>query len=298
MPRSVKTAFHPQVVRLDTKLLVPLRELDPVERNHQKYKQIAASIAAVGVIEPLVVFALGKGRFRLLDGLKRLDILLRRNVTSVECLLATEEEGYTYNRKVNYLSPVGEHQMILRALKHNSEETIATALNVDVETIKRKRDLLDGMCADAVHILRDHRVTAKAFSVLKKMKPIRQVECAQLMVASNMYNGLFAQALLAGTRDTMLSNPENERPKKSVTAEQRMRMQNETDNLISDLNGVEKSYGTEVLTLSVACKYLAKVLANERIHRALEQRHPEILDEIESVVAAVAPAAPGKAASQ
>jgi len=175
--------------------------------------------------------------------------------------------------------------MILRALEHNSEERIAEALNVDVATIRLKRDLLSGMCKDAIDILKDRRVTAKAFSVLKKMKPIRQVEAARLMVASDMYSGRFALALLTGTKDEMRMNPDSDRPKKSVAAEQRMQMQRETDNLIRDLKVVEQSYGTEVLTLSVACKYLARVLANVRIRRDLGKHHPEILSELESVVA-------------
>jgi len=285
MPRSVKAAFRLQVVPLETNRLLALREFDAHGRNHQKYKQIAASIAVVGVIEPLVVFPLTGGRYRVLDGGKRLDILLQRKTAHVDCLLATEDEGYTYNRRVNYLSPVGEHQMILRALEHNSEERIAEALNVDVATIRLKRDLLSGMCKDAIDILKDRRVTAKAFSVLKKMKPIRQVEAARLMVASDMYSGRFALALLTGTKDEMRMNPDSDRPKKSVAAEQRMQMQRETDNLIRDLKVVEQSYGTEVLTLSVACKYLARVLANVRIRRDLGKHHPEILSELESVVA-------------
>ena len=264
----------------------PLREFDARERNHEKYKQIAASIAVVGMIEPLVVFPHAKGSYRVLDGRKRLDVLLQRKVTRVDCLLATEDEAYTYNRRVNYLSPVGEHQMILRALEHNSEDRIAKALNVDVATIRRKRGLLTGVCSDATHVLRDRRVTAKAFSVLKKMKPIRQVEAAQLMVASNMYSGRFALALLAGTKDALLVSPENGRPNKSVTLEQRAQMEQETENLIRDLKEVEKSYGTEVLILSVICRYLARVLANARVRRELERRHPEILREIQSVLAA------------
>ena len=287
MPTSVKSAFQPKVVRLEINRLVPLSKFNAQGRNHQKYKQIAASIAVLGVIEPLVVFPLAGGRYRVLDGGKRLDILLQRKMALVDCLLATEDEGYTYNRRVNYLSPVGEHQMILRALEHNSEERIAEALNVDVGTIRLKRDLLHGMCKEAVDILKDRRVTARAFLVLKKMKPVRQVEAAQLMVASDMYSGRFAEALLAGTKDEMLANPAADRPKKSVTEEQRMRMQRETDSLIRNLKVVEQSYGTEVLTLSVASKYLSRILANARVRRELERHHPEILRELESVVAAV-----------
>jgi len=50
------------------------------------------------------------------------------------------------NRRVNYIPPIAQHHMILRALAHVSEERIATALNVTVATIREKRDLLKGIC--------------------------------------------------------------------------------------------------------------------------------------------------------
>jgi hypothetical protein len=62
-------------------------------------------------------------------------------------------------------------------------------------------------------------------------------------------------------------------------------MEQETENLIRDLSEGEKSYGTEVLTLSVTCNYLVRVRANTKVYRDLERRHPEILREIESVLA-------------
>jgi ParB-like chromosome segregation protein Spo0J len=178
MPRAIKSAFQLKQVSIEIERLVPSRTLDARERNHVKYKQIAASIAAVGVIEPLVVFP-GKGRtYRVLDGHKRHDILVRSSATRVDCIVAREDENYTYNRRANYLSPVSEHQMILKALEHNSEERIAGALNVDVATIRAKRDLLTGVCKEASSVLKDHRVSPSAFGVLKRMKPLRQLEVA------------------------------------------------------------------------------------------------------------------------
>ena len=57
---------------------------------------------------------------------KRLDILKSRGITAVRCLLATDDESYTYNKRVNYLSPIGEHHMILKALADGiTEERIA-----------------------------------------------------------------------------------------------------------------------------------------------------------------------------
>jgi ParB-like chromosome segregation protein Spo0J len=191
MATSVRFAFQPNVVVLKIANLKPSRQIEARERKEQKYRQIEASLASVGLVEPLVVFPIGKGIYRVLDGHKRLDILSRQNVGQVECLLATDDEAYTYNKRVNYLSAVGEHQMILRALKHNSEEDIAKALAVDVRTIRRKRDLLSGICKETVDLLKDRRVSPRSFDALRKMKPVRQVEVAQLMLASNRYSEPF-----------------------------------------------------------------------------------------------------------
>jgi ParB-like chromosome segregation protein Spo0J len=285
MSSSVKVAFHLETVLLSIESLVPSHALDVRERNHEKYKQIAASVEAVGVIEPLVVFPMGRGKYKLLDGHKRLDILIGRKVLKVDCLVSTDDESFTYNKRVNYLSPVGEHHMILRALEHNSEDRIAKALNVNVTTIRRKRDLLDGVCKEAVDALKDRRVSPKAFAALRKMKPVRQIEAAELMRASNMYSARFSQALVAGTRDDMLVEPQKDRLAKSVTSAQKVRMEHETDSLLRNMKVVEQSYGTEVLTLSVSCRYINTLLANTKVRKHLTKQHPEILRELRSVVA-------------
>lgn len=285
MANPIKTAFEPQVVPIDIDRLQLLLEFDPRERRHQKYKQIQASIRAIGVIEPLVVFPLGRGDYRVLDGRKRLDILREGKLTKqVECLIAKEDEAYSYNRRVNYLSPVGEHQMILRALAHNTENRIAEALNVDVGTIRRKLNLLTGVCQEAVDILKDYRISAKAFAVLKKMKPVRQVEVAQLMVASKMYSGRFLRALLAGTRQEMLRQPEKEESKLVDTREQEQHLQLETDRILRDLKEVEESYGREVLTLDLSAKYVSRLVANQEVRSAIQARHPELLQALESLL--------------
>jgi hypothetical protein len=287
MAHALKSAFRLKRVRLAIELLSPSRSIEARERNHEKYRQIAASIRAVGVIEPLVVFPLKGGTYRILDGHKRHDIVLGDNGKAVDCVVALEDENYTYNRRANYLAPISEHQMILRALQHNTEERIATALNVDVGTIRKKRDLLNGICKEAVEVLKEHRVTASAFDILKRMKAVRQVEAAQVMVASNTYTGRFAAALLTGTRDEMLVAPEKDGSKKAANPQQRMRLQQEADNLLRDLKSVEESYGAEVLTLSVSCKYVARLVGNARLRSELKDRHPDVLDELDSLLALV-----------
>jgi ParB-like chromosome segregation protein Spo0J len=288
MSATIRTAFKPNVILLKLTSLLPSRQITPRDRKEQKYRQIEASLLSVGLVEPLVVFPAGKGRYRILDGHKRADILSRRHIAEVECLLATDDEAFTYNNRVNYLSPVGEHQMILRALKHNSEQAIADALAVNVRTIRAKRDLLAGICKEAIELLKDRRISPKAFSALRRMKPLRQVEVAQLMRASNRYSEGFAEALLAGTRADMLVRSANVfRSAKALSADQKIGMERETDAILHDLKAVEASYGTDVLALSVACRYVSRILANGKVRHYIEGRFPDILGELEAVVASV-----------
>ena len=288
MSTSVKHAFQSDVVILEIARLTPLKEIDAAVRRDKKYRQIAASIEHVGIIEPIVVFSAGRGKYLVLDGHKRLDILTARGVTEVACLLATDDESYTYNKRVNYLSPIGEHHMILKNLENGvTEEQIAAALDVNVATIRAKRNLLDGICSEAAEILKDKRVGNDAFSVLRKMKGVRQTEVAGLMVAANNYTRRFAQALLIGTRTELLAAPERVRPPKGAAANQKAMLEQETDALLREYKAVDESYGTDVLLLSVSCGYIEHVLANARVQRYLAKRYPDILEQLQQLVADV-----------
>jgi hypothetical protein len=127
---SVKHAFQPEIVTINTSSITPIKTVTAAHRLTNTYRRIAASIEHVGIIEPLIVFPTAKGTYLLLDGHTRLDILITTGVPAANCLLATDNEAYTYNKRVNYVPPIAQHHMILRALAHVSEERIAKALNV------------------------------------------------------------------------------------------------------------------------------------------------------------------------
>ena len=140
--------------------------------------------------------------------------------------------------------------MIVRALDRGvSEEKIARALNVDVRSIRRRRSLLDGVCPEVVEMLKDRSVNPVTFDVLRKMKPVRQIEVAELLLATNNFTSSYAKALLAATRQGDLTRPE--RPKKvgGMTPEQMARMEREMASLNQDFKALEASYGDDVLHL-------------------------------------------------
>jgi hypothetical protein len=252
---KVKAAFDQQVVMLPVQNIVVQREVLPSYRKSRPYLQISASLEHVGLIEPLVVFPKGPNEYLLLDGHVRLDILKRSGATEVRAIFATDDEAYTYNKRVNHAPPVAQHFMILKALKNGvSEERIATALNVDVGSIRKRRDMLDGICPEAIELLRNSHMTADAFGVLRKMKPIRQIEAADYMLAGGNYTVLFAKALLEVTPPELLVEVPKSRKLDAQSAGSRVMFEQETDFLVRDLKAVEDSYGTDILLLTVSCR--------------------------------------------
>ncbi len=51
-----------------------------------------------------------------------------------------------------------------------------------MSSIRRKVRLLDGICEEAVAILKDKPATGAVFDALRKMKTMRQIEAAELFL--------------------------------------------------------------------------------------------------------------------
>ena len=88
-----------------------------------------ASILAVGLIEPLLVFP-ENDYYIILNGHQQYRILLELGVETVPCIFAPQKESFTSNRMVNRLSPFQESRMIKKSLEELDEKTIAAALGI------------------------------------------------------------------------------------------------------------------------------------------------------------------------
>ena len=267
MPHSVQMAFQPEGMMLGANQLLPLRKLPAGIRTSEKYKRIAASVKEIGLIEPLVVFPQQgvKDRYLLLDGHIRLDVLTCQGHAKVFCLIATEDEAYTYNHKVSQLTPIQEHFMIMKAVQNGvSEERIAATLNVDVASIRRKQNLLAGICPEAVALLKDRRVSAGALREVKRVGPLRQMEMAELMRASNNFSVSYAKCLYIATPDDQrveVEEPDNEQ---SFSPEDRVRMEREMQDLLRNFKTIEETYNDNVMHLMLSVAYVKALLNGPR----------------------------------
>ena len=265
----------------------PTKTLDAAVLRSVKYGRISASIAETGLVEPLVVSRRAEGGFRLLDGHARMVALHAAGVAEARCLVALDDEAFTYNKRISHLATIQEHYMIMRALaKGASEERIAASLNLDVAAIRRRRTMLDGICAEVVDRLKSRSVNIGVFAALRRMKPLRQIEAFELMTDAGNVTASYAKVLLAGTRQSDLVSPDKTRKAAGLTPEQVERMQQEMESVQAEFKTVEKTFGPNVLQLVVATGYIGVLIQNPQIQRYLEERHPEYLAQFRSIVRA------------
>jgi len=83
--------------------------------------------------------------------------------------------------------------------------------------IKRRSILLNGICPEVVEMLKDKTVNRHTFYVLRKMKPLRQIEAAELMGTAANWSASYAKALLAATKqDDLVSAMDPFLPRKPL----------------------------------------------------------------------------------
>jgi ParB-like chromosome segregation protein Spo0J len=282
---ELKIAFETSSLRIPLSQIQPLREVSDRVRKSVKYNQIAASIKEVGIIEPPVVVRDRDDSelFHLLDGHLRVEISKEQGIKAVVCLVATDDEAFTYNKRVNRLAIIQEHKMIMTAIQKGvPEERLARALNVNISSIRSRRRLLEGICPEAADLLRDKHVPINSFHELRKLKPMRQIEAADLMVAMNRYTISYARSLVAATPDSQLVE-KKQKKLKGLTPEQIARMETESANLQREFKMIEQDYGADHLDLVLAVGYIGRLLGNAKLVRYLAQYQPEILAEFQKI---------------
>jgi hypothetical protein len=285
---GVKLSFERESVVVSLSCLTFLKTVPADIKSSRRYMQIVRSVRAIGLVEAPAVMPDPKrrGHYFLLDGHLRIEALKEIGVSEVECLVSTDDEAYTYNKRINRLAAIQEHRMVARAIERGvPEERIAEALGMEVVSVRKRSRLLDGISADAAEILKDAPCPLTVFDILRRMAPLRQIEAAELMVGQNNFTIMFAKALLAATPDKLLADRGKTKPsgERAITAEQIARMERELVSLQAQVKSVEENYGIDNLHLTVARGYLRKLLANTRILRWLTQHRPEYLAEFQLV---------------
>jgi len=243
------------------------------------------------MVEPIVVYRENprSRHYLILDGYLRFRAIQSLGWTKTNCLVAKDDEFFTYNRHINRPTTVQEHKMILRALDQGvPEEKLAAALGVKIARIREKRDLLRGISPEVVEIFKDKRFPTATFGALRHVSETRQIEMAELMVAANNFTIPYARALLAATPQDQLKNPKRAKPAGGLPSKEVERMEAEMAQLQRDLNAVQDNLGANMVKLVVTVGYVGSLLQNDRILRYLKRYHPEIQAQLLQIVEAMA----------
>ena len=284
---SIVQAFENDCVLVRLDRMLPNKPWRAAIKSSKKYKQIAASIDAVGLVEPPVLSRdpHNPGSYFILDGHLRIEILKDLGREEIECLIATDDEAFTYNKQVSRLAAVQEHAMIVNALNLGvPEEYLAKALSINVASLRRRANMLNGVCSEACELLKDKNCPMAVFETLRKMQAIRQIEAAELMINANNYSVAYASAILAGTPRSQLAEPNRPKTMKGITADAIYRMEKELGRLQEAMSSIQDTYSKDHLELTVVKGYLKRLLTNGAVVRYLAANRPEYLPEFQSIV--------------
>ncbi|MBB3256227.1 ParB-like chromosome segregation protein Spo0J [Paraburkholderia bannensis] len=288
---TVRHGFDPTILEVPLDCIHPISTIRSIVLETSKFRTILSSIRELGVIEPLAVHPSRdrEGHYDLLDGRMRLEALKQLGHEKARCMVSLDDEGFTFNRQITRIASVQEHRMIRAALaKGASEERIAQVLDIDVKRVREKAHLLDGIAPEAARLLKDRQVVPAVFAVLRKMKPFRQIEAAEMMIAANKFTKTYAEMILVTTRSDALIDKAKPKKQEEVSPEDISRMEAEMERLQQDSMTVEDTMGETMLSLVVAKGFITRLLRNENIHAHLRQYHEDLLTSLTTTLESIA----------
>jgi hypothetical protein len=111
----------------------------------------------------------------------------------------------------------------------------------------------------------------------KSIKPVRQIEAAQLMTAMNNFTQHYMRSIVVATPEELLSAP---RAKFGGLNDQKLKvMKQESANLEREFRSIEQTYSADHLDLTLSMGYVARLLGNIRVVKYLAQHYPDIFEE-------------------
>lgn len=280
-PRKV---FEDVCVCIPLDKLTPLKFPEPSVKNTAKYQQILATVRSVGLVEPPAVMRDPRNtqRYLLLDGHLRIEALKDLGLKSVNCIIATNDDTYSYNKRINRLSAAQDHKMIVRAIELGvTNEAIAKVFGLSEKTIRQRSRLLAGICQEAADKLADKQCPAKIFEILKKMVPLRQIEVVEIMIDQENYSIQHGNSLLRMTPSNQLVSSPKESAARRSCAESIAR---QMSTLQAHNRNVEQRYTADAVHWSNIEVFLNELLSRQRLVRWLMENKARELEQLRSIV--------------
>jgi ParB family transcriptional regulator, chromosome partitioning protein len=260
--------------------LRPLRERKVTQRE---YDRILASIKAVGLIEPLVIYPEGND-YVILDGAQCYRALVELGVQVVPCILGKQREAFTGNRMVNRVSPVQEHRMIEKSLAEVDEAAIAAALGISNLGHRLKKTLLKQLHPEVAAAFDAGKISRACAREFTHVKPHRQKEILQAMESYRDYGTSFARTLVVKTPPHQRESRGRKHNPWDKTAQKKndlLKKLAEAEQKHDFYSQLYKQYTVDLLRLAI---YARSMLTNQRLREYLDRQHPDIVERFEAII--------------
>ncbi|MCM7272265.1 ParB N-terminal domain-containing protein [Enterobacter hormaechei] len=280
----IKQSFSNEFMHLDVYKLTPSKPLIHNIKNSIKYQQVKKSISEFELVEPILVyFDKKENEIRILDGHLRIEAMKELGIEKAACIISTLDDTFTPNKHVNHMNPIQEYKMIKKALTKVSVEKLSAVLGISIENIIGKTNLLTGIDPIVISLLSDKPVPRATFSILKKMKPIRQIEAVESMIGFDNYSRGLAVSMLDNTPGHLLVK-EKKQPLKHNQAKQAMlRLEREMTVTKEETSKIKHEYGSNTLKFSIARSYIDSLLSSPKILHWFLENEPQYLTELKNI---------------
>jgi ParB-like chromosome segregation protein Spo0J len=264
--------------------LLRLRPLRDRKVSKREFERILASIQAVGLIEPLVVYPDGDD-YVILDGVQRYRALLQMGIEVAPCIIGKQREAFTGNRMVNRVSPVQENRMIEKSLSEVDEASIAAALGISTLSHRLNKSLLKQLHPEVVAAFDQGKVNRVSTREFTLVKPQRQKEILDAMESYKDFSTAFVRTLIVKTPPHQrIPNRRKSNPWDKTTQRKNDLLKQLTDaeQKHDFYSRLYKQYTIDLLRMAI---YVRSLLTNNRIREYMDRKHQSVVKRFEAVIA-------------
>jgi hypothetical protein len=264
--------------------IIRLRPLRDRKVPKRAYDKILASIKAIGLLEPLIVYPDGED-YVILDGAQRYRALLELGVEVVPCILGKRRETFTSDRMVNQVSPIQESRMIEKSLTELDEQTISTTLGLVRINHRLKKLLLQQLHPDVALAFDQGKLGRMCAQELTYVKPQRQKDILTAMDGYKDYSVAFARTMILKTPPALRDTRKRKHDPWDKTAQKKndlLKQLSQAEEKHDFYSRLYKQYTIDLLRLAI---YARSLLTNNRIRAYLDQHQSAIAARFEAVIA-------------
>jgi len=187
--------------------LVPLQERKVNFKSHHGFRKILSTIKAIGLLEPLCVY-MENGKYSILDGYVRYKACEQLGVEVLPCTIYSVKEAYTFDRRVNHLSPIQEMRMLRKSVKILDESTIAEVFGMKSIKHRLGTAMLKQLHPRVIKILDNSLISRRVAEDFTRVTQERQIQILKEMQENNDYSSPFIRALIIKTPESQTINLE------------------------------------------------------------------------------------------